>query len=151
MFDPSSGTFTSAGSLTLKRHKHDATLLADGRVLIAGGTDERDGRAGSAYRNVEIFNPTNGRFTSAGNMNEGRYKLQGTTVLLRDGKVLIAGGSDRVEVFDPATGAFSLTRGDMGTTRLFATATLLNNGQVLIIGGYNDSQAVSSNAWIYRS
>lgn len=151
IYNPASGTFSSIGNLTVRRHKHDATLLADGQVLIVGGSDERDGRGGSAYRNAEVFNPATGTFTAVGNMNAARYKLQGTTVLLKNGKVLIAGGANRAEVFDPATKTFSLANGNMGTTRLFATATLLRNGEVLITGGYDDSQAVSANAWIYRA
>ncbi|MCA1623959.1 MAG: kelch motif-containing protein, partial [Acidobacteria bacterium] len=66
------------------------------------------------------------------------------------GKVLIAGGATRAEIFDPATKRFSYVAGNLGTTRLFATATRLRNGQVLITGGYDDSTAVSSNAWLYR-
>ena len=151
IYNPASGTFSSSGNLTVRRHKHDATLLADGRVLIIGGSDERDGRGGSAYRNVEVFNPTTGIFTTVGSMNAARYKLQGTTVLLKNSKVLITGGANRAEVFDPATNTFSFANGNMGTMRLFATATLLGNGQVLIVGGYDDSQAVSANAWIYRA
>jgi N-acetylneuraminic acid mutarotase len=149
IYNPASGTFSPTGDLTVRRHKHDATLLADGRVLIIGGSDERDGRG--AYRNAEVFNPANRTFTAIGNMNAARYKLQGTTVLLRNGKVLIAGGANRAEVFNPATNIFSLADGNMGTTRLFATATLLKNGQVLITGGYDDSQAVSASAWIYQA
>ena len=84
-------------------------------------------------------------------MNAARYKLQGTTVLLKNGKVLIAGGASRAEVFDPATNTFSFANGDMGTTRLFATATLLGNGYVLISGGYGDANNASSSAWIYRA
>lgn len=148
IYNPTKGTFTSAGNLTVKRHKHDAVLLADGRVLIVGGSDERDGAG--AYRNAEIYNPTNKTFAAISNMNASRYKLQGTAVLLKNGKVLIAGGANRAEVFDPATNAFSFTSGDMGTIRLFATATLLQNGRVLIVGGYDNRMEVSSNAWIYR-
>jgi hypothetical protein len=147
-FDPATGTFSSAGELTVRRHKHDATVLEDGRVLITGGADERDG--GGAYRSVEVFNPSTGIFSAVGNMNAARYKLQGTTVPLRNGKVLIAGGANRAEVFDPATNTFSFADGNLGTKRLFAMATLLKNGEVLITGGYDDSQAVSANAWIYR-
>jgi hypothetical protein len=151
MYDPGSGTFTSAGNLTVKRHKHDATLLADGRVLVTGGSDERDARGGSAYRSAEVFNPAIGTFTPIGNMNEGRYKLQGTTILLGSGQVLIAGGASKAEIFDPTTNTFSFTGGDMGTMRLFATATLLKNGEVLITGGYDNNQVVSANAWIYQA
>lgn len=148
IYDPAAGTFTAAGNMTRVRHKHEATLLMDGRVLIAGGSDERDGRG--AYTSAEIYNPVTGTFAATGNMNAARYKLQGTSVLLNDGKVLIAGGANRAEVFDPATNTFSYASGSLGTTRLFAAATRLQNGQVLITGGYDDNNAVSSNAWIYR-
>ncbi|HEX4947555.1 MAG TPA: kelch repeat-containing protein [Blastocatellia bacterium] len=150
IYNPQTGTFTSAGNLTVKRHKHDATLLADGRVLIIGGSDERDGDG--AYRNAEIFNPTNGSFTTVkNNMNSARYKLQGTAILLPSGKVLIAGGANRAEVFDPTTKSFSFADGDLGAKKLFATATLLKDGRVLITGGYTDGNIVSANAWIYRA
>jgi len=149
IYDPATRTFTAAGNMTRVRHKHEATLLTDGRVLIAGGSDERDGRG--AYTSAEIYNPTTGTFAATGNMNAARYKLQGTSVLLNDGKVLIAGGANRAEIFDPVTNTFSYASGSLGTTRLFATATRLRNGQVLITGGYDDSNAVSSNAWIYRA
>ncbi len=149
IYNPANGTFAPAGNLTVKRHKHDAVLLADGRVLVVGGSDERDGAG--AYRNAEIYNPTNRTFTAVSNMNDSRYKLQGTAVLLKNGKVLIAGGASRAEVFDPTTNSFSFASGDMGTLRLFATATLLQNGRVLIVGGYDNRMAVSSNAWIYRT
>jgi hypothetical protein len=150
IYNPANRTFTAAGNLTVRRHKHDAVRLADGRVLIVGGSDERDGDG--AYRNAEIFNPANGGFTAVkNNMNTARYKLQGTAILLKNGKVLIAGGANRAEVFDPTTNSFSLADGDMGTKRLFATATLLKNDQVLITGGYTDGNVVSANAWIYRA
>jgi N-acetylneuraminic acid mutarotase len=150
IYNPASGTFTAASNLIVKRHKHDATRLADGRVLIVGGSDERDGNG--AYRNAEVFDPTDGTFTAIkGNMKAPRYKLQGTAILLKNGKVLIAGGATRAEVFDPATNSFSTAIGDIGTERLFSTATLLNNGQVLITGGYNIGNIISANAWIYRA
>lgn len=149
VYNPASGSFASAGNLTVKRHKHDAVLLADGRVLIVGGSDERD--SAGAYRNAEIYNPANKTFAAVSNMNASRYKLQGTAVLLKNGKVLVAGGASRAEVFDPKSNSFSFADGDMGTKRLFATATLLQNGRVLITGGYNNYMAVSSYAWIYRT
>lgn len=150
VYNPKTGTFTAAGNLTVKRHKHDATLLADGRVLIVGGSDERDGDG--AYRNAEIFNPANGSFTTVkNNMNSARYKLQGTAILLPSGKVLIAGGANQAEVFDPKTNSFSFADGDLGAKKLFATATLLKDGRVLITGGYTDGNIVSANAWIYRA
>jgi hypothetical protein len=149
IFDPKTGTFASAGNMTVKRHKHEAVALRDGRVLIVGGSDERDGDG--AYTSAEIYDPRLGSFSAvANNMTTARYKLQGTAILLKDGMVLIAGGADRAEVFDPVTNKFLPVAGDMGTKRLFATATLLNNGAVLIAGGYSDGNTVSENAWLYR-
>ena len=83
IFDPSKGTFAPAGSLTVRRHKHDALLLDDGRVLIVGGSDERDSKG--AYSTVEIYDPKTKAFAKIGDMSRSRYKLQGTTVLLRNG------------------------------------------------------------------
>ncbi|HSK71751.1 MAG TPA: kelch repeat-containing protein [Pyrinomonadaceae bacterium] len=149
IYNPASGTFIAAPDLTVKRHKHDALLLNDGRVLIVGGSDERDARG--AYSTVEIYNPKTSNFTKIGDMNLSRYKLQGTTILLKNGKILIAGGANRAEVFNPAKNTFEVAEGKFETARLFATATLLPNGQVLIIGGYDNSNAVSNRAWIYKS
>lgn len=148
IYDPASGAFAPAGTMTRVRHKHEAILLSDGRVLIAGGADQRDGRG--AYVSAEIYDPVTGRYTVTGDMNIARYKLQGTSVLLKGGKVLFAGGADRAEIFDPVTGTFSVVPGSLGTNRLFATATLLADGRVLIAGGYDDANAASSRAWTYR-
>lgn len=148
IYDPATGRFTAGGDMTRLRHKHEAVLLADGRVLIAGGSDERDGKG--AYANAEVYDPISNTFRATGNMNSARYKLQGTAVLLSNGKVLVAGGANRAEVFDPAASSFSYATGDMETPRLFATATRLRSGHVLIIGGYHDGAIASSNAWIYR-
>ncbi|WP_309671746.1 kelch repeat-containing protein, partial [Gemmatimonas sp.] len=41
-YDVVSGTFRKVGDMRVRRHKHDAVVLRDGRVLITGGTDERD-------------------------------------------------------------------------------------------------------------
>jgi len=149
IYDPAKGIFESAGNMLVKRHKHDAVRLADGRVLIVGGSDERDGAG--AYRNAEVFDPTTRSFVSVSSMNASRYKLRSTSILLKNGKVLIAGGASKAEVFDPTTNAFSFASGDMGSMRLFSTATLLKNGSVLILGGYDSRMAISSNAWIFLS
>lgn len=149
IYDPATGKFSATGDMTRVRHKHGAVLLADGRVLIVGGADKRDGRP--AYSSVEIYDPATGSFSATGDMNSPRYKLQDTLVLLNDGKVLIAGGANRAEVFDPAKNRFSYVTGDMGLSRQFATATRLQNGQVLIIGGYSANNEVSAQAWLFRA
>lgn len=149
IFDPAKGTFSEAGNLTVKRHKHSAVLLNDGRVLIVGGSDERD--SSGAYSTAEIYDPKTKIFAKTGDMNLSRYKLNGTSILLNSGKILIAGGADRAEIFDPANETFDIAAGKFETMRLFATATLLQNGRVLIAGGYDNNNDVSSQAWIFMT
>jgi hypothetical protein len=84
-------------------------------------------------------------------MRRARYKLNGAVVALPNGKVLIAGGSDNAELFDPATRITTDIRGAFGSYRLFASATLLNDGNVLIAGGYDQKTQVSSGVWIFES
>lgn len=149
IYNPANGTFTAAANLTVKRHKHAAVLLADGQVLIVGGSDERD--SGGQYTTAEIYNPQKNIFTKVGDMNLSRYKFQGTTVLLPNGKILIAGGANRAEIFDPKSNTFEIVAGNFETVRLFSTATLLPDGQVLIVGGYDNNTVVSKQAWIFQS
>ncbi|HZI88660.1 MAG TPA: kelch repeat-containing protein, partial [Pyrinomonadaceae bacterium] len=64
IFDPTSGTFSSGGSMTAARADHAAVRLADGRVLITGGRNG-SGTLGTS----EIFDPATGTFSSGPAMN----------------------------------------------------------------------------------
>jgi hypothetical protein len=115
---------------------HTATLLNDGRVLVAGGGQGPDWLDG--YDNVpgaELFDPVSGSFTPAGTF--ARQSHTGT--LLRSGKVLLAGGdlyttTAESELYDPVTGQFRPT-GSLVVARESHTATLLQDGRVLMVGG----------------
>lgn len=129
------GTFVATGTMTTPRMGHTATLLHDGRVLIAGGDT----------RKVEIYDPATGRFTAIAPMKESRRMHSAT--LLPDGKVLIAGGWNltSAELFDPATLEFSLT-GSMLEEQGGHAAVVLPNGKVLIAGGQRSSPPFPTSA-----
>ncbi len=55
IYDVATGRFMPTGAMTIRRHKHDAVTLGDGRVLVLGGADERDNEG--VYASVEVFDP----------------------------------------------------------------------------------------------
>jgi hypothetical protein len=120
--------------MTESRRKASATTLRDGRVLIAGGSDERDFRA--PLSSAEIFDPKAGRFTATGQMAMPHFKHSEAVVLLGSGSVLFAGGARSGELFDPATGSFRAVPRVVDSVRYYSTATVLQDGSVLVIGGY---------------
>jgi Galactose oxidase, central domain len=151
------GVFRPTSNMTSQRlYGHTATLLLNGKVLIAGGLDEIHR---TVNRSAELFDPDTGTFTPTGDMTVGRMLHSAT--LLPDGRVLIAGGADSShylttsELYDPSTGIFTPS-GNMNTAKGWGhTATLLNNGRVLIAGGGavclngNDGCAIVASPEIY--
>lgn len=146
LYTPASGTFAATGVMNDRRHKHDATRLADGRVLISGGADERD--AGGVYNHSELYDPASGAFLESGKMSFGRYKHTLTSLLLGDGTVLLIGGASALDRYHPGRDEFSILGLGNIPTRFFATATQLRDGQILFAGGYDDSIYASPQAWL---
>lgn len=142
-------SFVATGSMHTARSAATATLLKNGKVLIAGG-GYNVGAVDSIYASAEIYDQTAGKFTKTGSRTAAR--IDATAVLLGNGKVLIAGGegcSDpkhcgsvpadsnvhlaSAELYDPTSGKFTPT-GSMAETRVGAPAALLPDGLVLIAG-----------------
>ncbi len=133
-------------SLGAERHGHTATLLADGRVFIAGGIRQSPTLT-TYWESTELYDPRSGVFEFGPRME---YKKQTwvrqahTATLLQDGRVLIAGGVGLVDeavdtwkvalVFDPTSGTFA-DPVPMREQRAYHSATLLEDGRVLIAGG----------------
>jgi hypothetical protein len=131
-------SFVPAGNMTRPRVGHSATLLQDGRVLMAGGSNPT-GFYGNlparATSSAEVYDPLSGTFAETGPMTVSRSGH--VAVLLRDGQVLLVGGCGsncvRAELYNPVTGTFART-GDSSVTFPSASAVRLKNGTVLVSG-----------------
>jgi hypothetical protein len=121
-----------------QRSRFTATLLPDGRVLVAG-----DGPVGSApasvWASAEVYDPATGMWTPTSSMHDGRYGHTETPIA--GGRVLVAGGGQRAdpplasaELYDSTTATWTLT-GSMSAHRFGHAAALLGNGEVLAAGG----------------
>ncbi len=131
LYDSATGQFTPAGKMQTARLSHTATVLNNGKVLIAGGYKPEE-----VLATAELYDPTANAFTATGSLNEPRSSH--TATLLPDGRVLVSGGwgydgvCTSAEVYDPATGGFT----SVGAfPRVSHTATLLNDHRLLIAGG----------------
>jgi hypothetical protein len=140
IYNSGAGTFSATGSMSVPREGHTATMLRDGRVLIAGGSDNGIHTLDSA----EIYDPSSGTFSRTGHLHQPR--VAHVAAILGTGKVLIAGGGrggmpggyisyDTAEMYDPATRKFTAVRAHMKSDRVGAAAVKLNDGRVLIVGG----------------
>jgi N-acetylneuraminic acid mutarotase len=131
--------WTNTGNLNQGRQSHTATLLPNGKVLIAGGND-----GNRSFKSAELYDPATGRWSRTSDLNADRDSH--TATLLPNGKVLVAGGFScgpppqscfaltSAELYDPATGIWTVT-GSLNTARNGHNATLLPNGKVLVVSG----------------
>lgn len=152
IYDPADGSWSSAADLT-NRYSHTATMLRSGRVLVAGGNiDEYPG----VYSETLLYNAHADNWSETGSMHFGRSGH--TATMMDDGRVLVTGGSwydlqssgvvTATEIYDPASGTWSLTDGLTGLRSRHA-AVRLADGRVLVVGGTYNLNSVLDTAEIY--
>ncbi|HEX4447436.1 MAG TPA: kelch repeat-containing protein [Polyangiaceae bacterium] len=150
------GTFTCTGSLSVPREAPGAAVLANGKVLVAGGWNA----TGGALSTAEVYDPATGTFAATGGMSASHLWSGWASPwpVLANGKVLAAGGLDSsgslltiAELYDPAAGTFSTT-GPLATGVIAFGATTLSGGTVLFLGGYDAvTVAPPTPAWSYTA
>jgi N-acetylneuraminic acid mutarotase len=136
------GGWALTGSMGTGRTSPTATLLPNGKVLVAGGAAD----FGTAVASAELYDPALGTWSSTGAMNVSRNGH--TATLLSNGKVLVAGGvgtsnEHDAELYDPTSGTWAVT-GSLAEGRHNHSATLLPSGKVLVAGGNVTGNARSS-------
>jgi hypothetical protein len=131
LYDPQTGTWSLTGSLQAPPYFHTATLLQNGKVLVAGGFRGANPLTPDVSA-AELYDPETGVWSVTGNPNTDIYLH--TATLLQNGNVLVVGGYG-AELYDPGTGTWSSVGRRDRSSRVSHTATLLPDGSVLIAGG----------------
>ena len=125
LYSPATGNWTLTGSMTVPRASHQAVLLQNGLVLVAGGTN-----ASGTLASAELYNPATGTWAATGRMSTARSSFSMT--VLQNGQVLAWQGTS-ADLYNPATGKWSRTGGPTSSVG-GANSALLPNGDVLAIG-----------------
>lgn len=152
LFDPIARSWSRSGLLNTARSDPAGAVLADGRVLVAGGyyTDLPANPPLRMLDSSELFNHATGEWSRTGSLLVARYGASAVT--LADGRVLIVGGWPSVEygpaplygphllplasaeVYDPETGRWSQA-GELDLPRTDFLLVALADGGALVAGG----------------
>jgi len=157
IYDQKTNTWTPTGSMNVARGEFATVVLNDGRVLVVGGVN-----FSGPLASAEIYDPRTGAWTETGSMPPGSMgtpRNDLALVVLRDGRVLAAGGGmgaealhrhASAEIFDPHTGQWTAT-GPMTEPRseVEYASVLLPDGRVLVPGGYTDAHTPVSSSDLY--
>jgi hypothetical protein len=155
MFVGHANQFSSApSSPSVARSGSSATVLPNGRVVIAGGaTGDPNTQPSTVVGTVELYDPTTGEFTSLG---AGQPRALHGAVALSDGRVALIGGigtdgkaRNDVDLVDATAG--SITAGPSLPAGRYALASVLlttggDAGQVLVVGGWKDATTLATDA-----
>ncbi len=130
--------------MATKTTRAGAALMADGKVVVAGGFGGQGGLA-----SVEVYDPVSGTWEAARGMPSTRTGPTATTLV--GGAVLVVGGRPTLALlFDPRSSASQwIDAGNLGVSRRDHTATLLDDGRVLIAGGEGRNSGILGSSEIY--
>ena len=137
LYDPTTDSWSPAGSTAVPRYRHSATLLPHGMVLVTGGYSRRPPVA-----SAELFDPYSLDWSLVAGMEFRR--ADHTAVGLLDGTVLVLGGTlpttpeasaPFAQLYDPASNEWSRKESDASGTA-HRDGVLLEDGRILVTGGF---------------
>ncbi|WP_437281591.1 kelch repeat-containing protein [Sorangium sp. So ce375] len=135
LFDPAGNSWTATASMGIARYGHTATLLANGKVLVTGGSS-----TGGYQATAEIYDPATNTWSPVPSM--GQPRIYHTATLMGDGNVLVVGGDNddeyslvSTEIYRPSSNDW-VYGANISVGRSSHTATALNDGRVLVAGGW---------------
>ena len=148
LYDPATRSWSPTGDLLVARSRHIASLLPDGRVLVAGGLANLPDGTSAVTATAELYDPATGHWSATGSMRRPRANFAAATLV--DGRVLVTGGvvdtapftEKSAEIYDPATRAWSPVA-KMANGRYVHRATALADGRVLVAGGSEASHCTA--------
>lgn len=151
LIEPRSGRITALPQPLLGRLNQTVTVARGGQVVVAGGTEHR-GTYWAPVDRVEVFDPRTRQWRIAPPLHAARGSH--AAVVLRDGRVLVAGGNvgSRIlrsaEVYDPATDRWQIVAPlPVGRTQFSFAA--LPDGRILAAGGFGQDGMIFSDSAIY--
>jgi N-acetylneuraminic acid mutarotase len=131
------GTWSPGAPLAAARYDHTVTTLANGKLLVVGGSNGT-----SSLATAELYDPATGAWSPAGSLSDRRTLH--TATLLASGKVLVTGGTgdlgtlQTAELYNPATNSWS-PAAPMTSPRVNHAAAALPSGKVIVAGGFNNN------------
>jgi hypothetical protein len=144
LYDPATGTWTDGPPLTTARYSHSAVVLANGKLLVAGGQGAQSFGGQTNLASAELYDPVANTWAPAASMNVPRVNFG--MIALPNGKVLAVGGTSNgpsvatTELYDPGANSWAYTADGTGQTtlseaKLYLSPILLSNGLVVVAGG----------------
>jgi hypothetical protein len=164
IFDPVSNTFKRVDDMAYARHSHTATILDDGRVLIAGGYNDSFWKKHKTQAPFEIYDPAKGKFekvgsifkrfkTKEGRMNHTATAIEGGTGILLTGGNRYEGGGffGLIKPKLKMNSAAEVVRGkttektaDLNQPRMSHAAAAMTPREVLVAGGHDPNGIIGS-------
>ncbi len=152
IFDPSTGSWSfTTGNLVVPRQNTNLVKLQNGRVLMVDGINNPG--SGLVYlTESEIFDPSTGLWAQTGSTNYARSAP--ATILLPDGRVLVAGGDNagvpvlQTELFDPLSSTWTIDA-STNSSHWAGNMALLTNGEALLVGGLDNNGVPTTAVELY--